>query len=567
MHKESTHPLFYSLLLILALLLGSRAHSQERVNFYTLNYPPLSMHKGPRGSGLGCDLIHEINRRLHSKSAVTFGKWENIYQKALHTKNTGIFPTNLTPERAPHFNWVGPFCQSAYYVYQSNTRKNLITSREDILSVKSIATVKEYAMNEDLIALGCKNLRYYNNPNEAIISVILGKSDICIFPTFILDTFYKESGYDVNTEVQVYKDSGGLSALLNGDNGVQLSYGTSYESYNDIKLKHKELGRPSTQNFSNRPDVIPVLLYKEEDLFFALNQATPLETAQKMQQALYDIQQSKILQKLFTKYHIPLECMPEIPPTLKSSTTPVIPAAIQPPSQKTAEAVAVNEKMTVYAERFPPLTFTAKDSNYLQGAAVDLIAAIYKELGQKPEKIILDDWNIIYNKAQTTPNSVVCTLKRIPEREDLFYWIGPYAADSAWLYARRDFSSQISDIASAKEIPVIACIDQTFAATVLKNEGFKNLLLKSKPDDAIIQMLDNPEYAGAFSSVSAPYMIRDAGYSPINVKPLLQVSQKTNYYIGISRSTPPAIAQKWLQAFQKIKESGELKKILERWIK
>ena len=571
MYKKSAYTLFSSLIFIFAFFCCSQAQSNEKINFYTLNYPPLSIHKGQRKSGLGCDLIHEIDRRLHSKSAITFGIWEKIFKQALQTPNAGIFPTNRTPERNPLFYWVGPFCQSEYYIYQSNTRKNMISSKEDILNVKSIATVKEYSMNEDFKALGCKNLRYYNSPNEAIISVILGKSDICIFPTFILDTFYEESGYDVNTEVTPVKNNSGLSALLNGDNGVQLSYGTDYESYTDIQRKHKELGHSNTQNFSNRPDVVPVMLYKEEDLFLALNRNIPLNTVKKMQQTLFEIQQSGILRKLFKKYHIPIECMPEINPTLNATDTgnptaeAILPAAPDTTPQNLPDAA--EKGMTIYAESFPPLTFTAKGSSYLQGATVDLISAIYTELEQNPQKIILDDWNIIYNKAKSTPYSVICTLKRIPERENSFYWVGPYAADSAWLYARRDFSAKVTDIASARNLPGISCIDQTFATTMLQKEGFKNLLRHNKPEVAVKQMFENPKYAGAFSSVSAPYMIREAGYSPIDVKPLLQVSKKTNYYIGISRSTPEAVAREWQQAFQTIKDSGRLKEILNRWIK
>ncbi len=570
MQKRIIMTLIYGLLLLL--IPAQTAFCQQPIHYYTLKYPPLSIKRGNKGSGLACDLAQEINRRIGSSGSISFGTWIQSYEATLKDPAGCIFPTNLTPQRQNDFNWVGPFCTSTYYIYQSSTRTKKITDINEIQNISKIATLKNYALNETLKAQGCKNLIYYNTPKEAIIAVILGKCDICIFPEFIIDTFNRESGYSIKTIHNSPIDNSTLGSLISGRDGVQIVYGTGYESYNDITKKHRELGQSSRPDVNGRPDITPIILYSKEKLYFAVNKHVPAATITAMQKALYDIRQDGTLTRIYKNHHIDLSAMPEITAEPNAAGNQIIQFAS---TEKVYTGTAVNpneinnalKKMTIYAEQFPPLTFTTKGSTFIQGATVDLITNIYNKFKQNPPEIIMNDWNKIYEKARTTPYSVICTLKRIPERENDFYWIGPYAADSAWLYARRDFSEKIDNIAAAQKIPTIFCIDKAFAYNTLVNKEFTNLKAFSNPDEVVNSMLDNPEVAGAFSSVSAPYMIRDAGYSPINVKPLIQVSQKTNYYIGISRNTPEAIAQLWQEAFSNIKETGKLQDILGRWIK
>ncbi len=553
--------------IVLILFCCNTGFTQDLSILYTNNYPPLSIIRGDDGSGLGCDLVKEINKRNGTNIKINFGKWNIVYEQTQQEKNSGIFPALLTDNRNVNFSWVGPFCISEYYVYMSNTKNKTISSKEDLKNVKSIATYKGYALNEALIKQGCKNLVYFNSPKKAIISVILGKSDACIFPTFIIDTFHKESGYIVKSAPDPVQHTNGIASLVRGDNGVQLTYGTGYESYNDITLKHKNLGHQNKLGLNGRPDVTPVLSYHKENVYFALNSSIPAKTVEMLQKTLYNISQDGTLKKLFYKYHIPLSMMPKVPPTPNISSPQTTTSSAIKPTKTTNNPEKGAHPLTLYAENFPPLTFSAKDSKSPQGAVVDLISAIEKELKIKSTPILIDDWNKIFDIVKSTPYSVVCTLKRIPERENEFYWIGPYASDSAWLYSRRDFEEEIKNIDEAKLISQIACIDKTFAHETLLKEGFKNITAYSKPDDAVHDMLKDSEHAAAFSSVSAPYIIRNAGYSPINIKPLIKLSKKTNYYIGISKSTPKAVALAWQEAFKKIKKRGDLMQIIKHWIK
>ncbi len=569
MHKIT----IYMLLLIIFSVFSQQtpARSAGIKQAYTIEYAPMSINKGRKSSGLACTILKEVGKRTGSNIPITFGIWKQVLAKAEKTDATAIFPTTLIDERRDSFIWVGPFCTAEYYIYKSPTKNISISIKEDIINVKSIATVKDYVLNNTLIEQGCKNLKYFKTPKDAIMAVILDRCDICIFPTFIVDEFNRLSGYAALSYAKKEK----TSAILSGENGIRLHYGTDHESYDDVARRHKDLGNSNVVKYSSETRIVPVLPFTTENFYFALNKKSDTDTAINMQNALKSIEQDGTLLKMFNKFGVSPSSIPEIPlkpifPTInKSATIDQAIKAITPANSLEApqpQLQAQNSTMIIYAEDFPPFSFSTEGSTHIQGAITELILAIQKDLGEKPTPITLLDWNNIFDKAKATPYSVICTLKRIPEREDDFYWIGPYAADSAWLYARTDFPAIISTADDAKKIEQISCVDQTFAYFSLVEAGYNNLKPYNTPNEVVTNMMKDQNTAGAFSSVSAPYVIRNAGYSAANVKPLLQLSKKTNYYIGISKLTPKAVAEAWQQSFEKIRERGELAKILSRWI-
>ena len=447
----------------------------------------------------------------------------------------------MSSDRRKDFYWVGPIASLDYFVYKPRGSNVVVNGLKDIRNAKKIATVNGYAVNQTLKDSGCKNLVYFDTAEQAVSSLLNGDTSIGIFP-------------DVT-----------VKGLL------------------------KNMGMKNTRGLT------PIHMFMKRNLYYALNRNTSPRVALYMQKILLEMNHDGTLNKLYKRY-MPQGRKPKIPefpifpdetilpatliysepliinnkavPTIKSNiverraTSSVV-------LSKDGKVVSGNRKeaITIYAEEFPPFTFSTDNSNYIQGAVAELISAIQKELGQLPAPIQLSEWNSILYLAQSTPFSAICTLKRTPDRENEFYWIGPYAADSAWLYARRDAPIRISNLAEAKLIPAIACVGGAFAGSTLSKLGFSNLMPYSTPKEAIQDIMQNPDHAAAFSSISAPFIARAAGYSAINMKPLLQVSKKTNYYIGISKQTPKGVADAWQAAFDALNNRGEVKRIINRWLK
>lgn len=533
--------LLTSILVAFFYFLSTSANSGEITKIYTSPTPPISMPAGTGGAGIAYKAVEEMMKRAHVDIPIIFGEWSNVYNKALTNRGAAIFPMVMTSDRRNDFIWVGPIAGLDYYIYKPQGSNITVNGMEDIRNAKSIATVKGYAVNQTLKDSGCTNLHYFDTPEAALNSLLNGATSIGIFPDASVNIFLK-----------------------------------------DMSVKGSKR-------------LIPIHMFMKRNLYYGLNKQTSPEIAILMQKALINMAQDGTLTALYKEY-MPKSRQPKIPPMPVFPNTTVIleeiissdPIITDGKGVKTIKSnvikrdatssVVMNKKgavvsgstqkqLTIYAEEFPPFTFSVNNSTYIQGAVAELVSAIQKELGQTPAPISLSEWNSIFYTAKTTPYSVICTLKRTPERENDFYWIGPYAADSAWLYARRDSPLQINSLSDAKQIPVIACVGGAYAGSILSNLGFSNLMPYSTPDEAVNDMMRDPSHASAFSSITEPYVLRNAGHSAINVKPLIQISKKTNYYIGISKLTPKEIAIEWQRAFESLKAKGTVKMLMQRWIK
>ncbi len=555
---KSYKAILTSLLFALICSLCSSASAATLTQIYTSPTPPISMPAGVDGSGVAYKAVEEMMKRAHVGIPITFGEWDRVYNKVLNTNGTAIFPMVMTPERRNNFIWVGPIAGLDYFVYKPRGSNVKINDINDVRNVKSIAVVDGYAVIQTLKDAGCTNLKYYPTPEQALNALLNGDASIGIFPEASVKIFLKNMG-----------------------------------------VRHTDR-------------LIPIHRFMKRNLYYGLNKNVSPRVALYMQDVLKSMEADGTLAKLYKEY-MPGARQPKIPDYPVFPDTIIVPLKttytetliingtavptiktniierrnLTPPTTQTTivtkesevfndGSTIITEKetvvfpgpqpLTIYAENFPPFTFNRGNSSFVQGAVAELVAAIQKELSQIPTPIILSEWNSIYVTATTTPNTIICVIKKTPERENEFYWIGPYAADSTWLYARQDSLLHITNFADAKAIPAIACVGGAFANAVLSELGFNNIIPYSTPTEAVYDMMNNPGHAAAFSAVTAPYILRDAGFSAVNIKPLIQISNKTNYYIGISKSTSPNIAMQWQNAFEALRRRGVVQEIMQRWV-
>lgn len=439
--------LFYFLAIMLIALSGN-IQASELKQLYTEEYPPFSVKGEMSNGGVAYNIVEKMLERAGENPEISFGKWDDIYKNAKATPGTGVFVTALTAPRRDDFIWVGPLAEMRYYVYTKPGSKAQVASIRDLQKLKSIAVTKGYAVEKLLRDAGCDNLTIYNDQTEAINAILNMKSQAGVFPMAVLQT--------------------------------------------------------RLANMAERPTALNATYpFMTRYLYLALNKSTSATTAFALQRALKSLQDDGTLKKI---YRAKLKNI--APPAIGS--TPLFPANVEtvqikkiiivrrPPEKvivvKSSEPISavptvknnVVERpsivtrvlispeevttiklqkvapITVYAEDFPPLTYRVGDSSYIQGAAAEIITAIQMELGLMPSAIKLTEWNSAYFTAKETPFSAIAAIKKLPEREDLFYWIGPYASDAAWLYARRDSPLNVKNLLEAKTIPSIACVGGAF---------------------------------------------------------------------------------------------------------
>lgn len=220
------------------------------------------------------------------------------------------------------------------------------------------------------------------------------------------------------------------------------------------------------------------------------------------------------------------------------------------------------EKMELLTEDYPPLTFAIGDS--VTGFATEVVREMQYQMRVR-YPIYLMDWDEAYQKALSTPNVVIFTVERTPEREDKFHWIGPLGKNTTSFYVRNDSLVTIANLEEAKRLRAIATTTNWFNEQYLQQNGFTNLLSSASPTDNIRQLMDGSASATILSDLTARSIITKAGYEATDLIPALKVME-TEYYIGVSKMTNQKTVDKWMQAFEEIKKDGTLERLKTRWM-
>lgn len=218
--------------------------------------------------------------------------------------------------------------------------------------------------------------------------------------------------------------------------------------------------------------------------------------------------------------------------------------------------------LILLTEEYPPLTYAVGDS--LTGYGTEVVAALQKVL-QTNYKTTVMNWDAAYQRALNEPNIVIFTMEQIPERQDLFHWIGPLGANKTNFYVRKKSNLKIDSLAAAKDIEAIGTVTNWFSEQYLKQQGFTNLVSTAEPESVVINLMKRQVDVAVLTDLSYMMIALNAGYLPTEMKPVFEL-MSTNYYIGISKKTDKAIVEKWQQAFSQIVQDGTLAKIKNKWL-
>lgn len=220
-------------------------------------------------------------------------------------------------------------------------------------------------------------------------------------------------------------------------------------------------------------------------------------------------------------------------------------------------------ELTILTENYPPLSYI--EDGEVTGYGADVVAAIQKKL-RTDVKPLLIDWDRAYERALNEENIVLFTMEKTPEREELFYFIGPLGKNSAFLYARADAQIQINELEEAKKVSAIATTRNWFTEQYLMERGFTNLLREADPINTLHMLMNRSAELGVFTDVTFPELVRAAGYRLEELRPVFEM-MSSEYYIAISKSTDQKIVEKWEKAFAALQKDGTIDGIFGKWFR
>jgi ABC-type amino acid transport substrate-binding protein len=220
------------------------------------------------------------------------------------------------------------------------------------------------------------------------------------------------------------------------------------------------------------------------------------------------------------------------------------------------QAVSAKD-LTYITEQYPPYNY--QEDGKLQGMSVDLLEKIWERMGVNLNRSVIKHlpWTEGYEKTLKENNTVLFTTFRLPEREQLFKWVGPVASGSDVLLAKIDKNISIDEKEDLRKIKIGAIEDDCAVQRLLNNGVKKEDLILETTSTPIIEMLMNGTIdAWAYNNLAGIWLIQQSGQNTSDYKVAYVLAQSDGYY-AFNKETPDSIVRFFQQALDYIKNNKD----------
>lgn len=219
--------------------------------------------------------------------------------------------------------------------------------------------------------------------------------------------------------------------------------------------------------------------------------------------------------------------------------------------------------VTVVTENFPPYNY--EKEGRAAGMSSEVVKALLERVGANYD-IAFYPWARSYRLARLNKNHLIYSIARIPERENLFEWIGeiaPYQTSLYKLKSRTDID--LNSLDDARKYSIGSSIADVIT-TFLREEGFTTLEVVSRDTQNIQRLLHGRVDLIAYDEASFNYQIREQGLDPSQFERVFRISELSEQlYVAFSTNTDPELVRTFRQSLKELREEGVLARIHARY--
>ncbi len=229
----------------------------------------------------------------------------------------------------------------------------------------------------------------------------------------------------------------------------------------------------------------------------------------------------------------------------------------------------------VYTGEIKIVTYEWAPYNYSEnskiiGISTEIVRAILNKANLKADYSVYP-WARAYQMAQEEENVLIYTIRRTPEREHLFKWVGPITPPSnSFLYKlKKRKNIIINSLEDAKQYN-IGVVNRDSMHQYLLTNGFeegKNFELVPKDILNLWKIFSNRIDLIIWTELTLPIKAKeiDLPYNQLE-KVFLLWKDKEGYYLAFSKRTSNAIVERARTAFDQIRIEGKIESAVERYL-
>jgi polar amino acid transport system substrate-binding protein len=236
----------------------------------------------------------------------------------------------------------------------------------------------------------------------------------------------------------------------------------------------------------------------------------------------------------------------------------ILAAALWPPR------LLAETGIDAFTEERPPYNFLENDRP--AGTTTDVFRALCQEAHIEC-RIHVVPWARAIYTARTTPDTIVFTTARTPQREDQFLWLGPLALRPSYLYVLAQSTIKAQKFADLHNVR-IGVVNRDWTYEEMLRLGVRETDIELAPTASlnITKLIGGHVDAIPAVDIEMAWNLRQHGLAQSAVRPLFRVFDGTPLYIAINPATKPETVAALNKAWAKIANSDLQDQLLEKYV-
>lgn len=225
-----------------------------------------------------------------------------------------------------------------------------------------------------------------------------------------------------------------------------------------------------------------------------------------------------------------------------------------------------NYSVVLLTENFPPYNMAVNGKNFAQeenidGIAVDIVKEMFKRAGVQYNLTLRFPWDRIYKLALEKPGYGVFVTARLPEREQLFKWVGPIGPDDWVLLAKGDSPLSLTSLDEAKQYRIGAYKGDAISQ-YLTEKGVEHSTSLRDQENARKLMAGQIDL-WATGDPAGRYLAKQEGIS--GLRTVLRFDS-AELYLALNKEMPDEIVAKLQAALDQMRAEGFVDETLNNYL-
>ncbi len=226
--------------------------------------------------------------------------------------------------------------------------------------------------------------------------------------------------------------------------------------------------------------------------------------------------------------------------------------------------VTMASEIRIVTEEFPPYDFRGKDGG-VEGFATEVVKEVLYDLGVEAQIDILP-WSRAFKMAAENPNTMLFSVVRTEEREELFHWAGVVCDVRSYLYklkSRQDIvAGKLSDLENYRTGVVRGWAGQKY----LHKNNFRHLEEVADSDQNILKLIRGRVDLIEDYEANIIFRMKKLGFDPNLVEKVFFNAEISGpLYAVFNRATPDDTVARFERAFALVHQDGRYAAIRAKW--